>query len=288
MSAPQVSVVIPVLNAGDTLGEQLQALAEQDYAGIWEVVVADNGSTDGTGDVVEHWQRSMPFLRRVEAGPRGLARARWRGCEQAHGDLIAICDGDDVVTPGWLSALVLALEDHDLAGGPLEWARLNGGRATYWGSPHAGPPSALSYLPYASGSNIAFHRRVVESLGGWDATFPGGAEDIDFSWRAQQEGFTLGWAPNALIHARQRQDHRSLRRQFYRYGRSEALLYRRHRHAGARAEGLRFVLGRWHELLHQALRYGSLDAERRQRWHRQLAYRWGRLAGSLRQGVLYL
>jgi glycosyltransferase involved in cell wall biosynthesis len=50
-----VSVVVPNLNGAATLPDQLEALAGQTYTGDWEVILADNGSTDTSADVVREW-----------------------------------------------------------------------------------------------------------------------------------------------------------------------------------------------------------------------------------------
>ncbi len=55
-----VSVVIPALNTAEHLESQLSALAAQDYAGVWEVVVADNGSIDSTASVAGAWVNRLP------------------------------------------------------------------------------------------------------------------------------------------------------------------------------------------------------------------------------------
>jgi cellulose synthase/poly-beta-1,6-N-acetylglucosamine synthase-like glycosyltransferase len=77
---PTVSVVIPVLNGAATLGRQLEALAGQTYDQPWEIVVADNGSTDGTVELVEAWTRPAAGAPTTPATPaRRRPRARcWR------------------------------------------------------------------------------------------------------------------------------------------------------------------------------------------------------------------
>src|SRR2546423_10557404 len=102
-----VSVVVAVLDEEAHLGEQLAALAEQTYTGAWEVLVVDNGCTDGSIDVALRFARRLPGLQIVDASERrSLAHARNRGAAEAQGDLLAFCDADDVVLPGWLEAPV--------------------------------------------------------------------------------------------------------------------------------------------------------------------------------------
>lgn len=101
-----VSVVIPALNEADGIARQLRALDAQVFDSSWEVVVADNGSTDDTRSVVESFQSKHFLLRWIDAsGRRGINHARNEGVAKSVGNRILLCDGDDEVEPGWLSAL---------------------------------------------------------------------------------------------------------------------------------------------------------------------------------------
>ncbi|MFD4183941.1 glycosyltransferase family 2 protein, partial [Rhodococcus sp. NPDC058514] len=97
----RVSVVIAALNVVDVIDVQLTALAEQEYDGDLEVVVGDNGSTDGLRAHLEgHPLREQLGLRWVDAsGARGVSHARNVGVAAATGDFIAFCDADDRVDP---------------------------------------------------------------------------------------------------------------------------------------------------------------------------------------------
>ena len=70
-----VSVVVPAYNAAATLAEQLEALAAQQYEGDWEVVVVDNGSTDGTADLARRYAGRFPAFSSSTAG-RGAGTPR--------------------------------------------------------------------------------------------------------------------------------------------------------------------------------------------------------------------
>ena len=71
-----VTVVIPAFNVAPTIEDQLAALAEQRFDGSWEVVVADNGSTDETRAVAARWAEKLPSLRVVDASQRrGVSHA---------------------------------------------------------------------------------------------------------------------------------------------------------------------------------------------------------------------
>jgi glycosyltransferase involved in cell wall biosynthesis len=116
----KLSVVIPCFNAASTLGTQLEALARQRYNQDWEVIIADNGSTDGSLAVAESYKSRLPGLRVVDSSDRrGAAHARNIGALNSTGDHLLYCDADDEVAPGWMAAMAEALSRHELS--PAEW-----------------------------------------------------------------------------------------------------------------------------------------------------------------------
>jgi glycosyltransferase involved in cell wall biosynthesis len=289
---PIVSVVLPLLNAAPVLDQQLQALAGQTYTGAWELVVADNGSTDASLDVVERWRERLPALRVVDASDRGgAAAARNLGAELARGDAIAFCDADDVVAPGWLAALSGALQHHDLVAGSHEHDALNpGGTANWHGrSFETGPPVAMDFRPFASGSNMAVSRAAFFQVGGFDEQFGrlgAAGEDVDLSWRLQGAGHRLHFEPDAVVFYRHRHELRGVWRQYLQYGLADVWLYERFRGHGMRPRPLGQILRGYRALVRRlpALRHeGPRGA-----WVRDAAYRWGRVQGSINGRVMFL
>ena len=280
-----VSVVIPARNAARTLDEQLQALREQDYAGSWDVVVADNGSTDGTADVARA-RASALRLRIVDASAmRGAAYARNCGWRSATGDLIAFCDADDVAAPGWLSGLVAAAASADLAGGPYEFQRLNASRRPPWWDGKS-LPRGHGFLPFMVGGNIAAWREALTTLGGFDETYRE-LQDVELSWRAQCMGLRLRFAPDAVVHCRYRTRFGDVAVQHYRQAVQQAHLYRDFRsHGMPRTKTSRFfrVVG---SLLIDVPRCAT-SRDFRWGWMRRASDQLGRVAGSVRYRVLYL
>ena len=104
---PRISTIVAVLNAEATLGAQLEALAGSDLPGP---LGADPGRQ--RVDRRQHAGRTFvrgprPLLRVVDASARrGAAYARNQGARHAAGDILAFCDADDIVSPGWLEAIV--------------------------------------------------------------------------------------------------------------------------------------------------------------------------------------
>jgi glycosyltransferase involved in cell wall biosynthesis len=286
-----VSVVVPVLDCEELIKTQLDALAEQDYTGAWEVLVVDNGSTDGTVAVAKAYSDRLPNLRIVDASSRrGVSHARNVGARTAEGDVILICDADDRVRRTWVRKMAEASRRLDLIGGYLETKSLNDVETRSWRnpfSPSALPTGMLEHLPFAVGANVGVTRECFESLDGWREEYICGGDDVDFSWRAQQAGFRLGMAPGAVIDYRYRTGLSGLYRQFVGYGMADPLIYVNHRTRGMPPPDTRAALRAWLRLF---ARSPLVLTTRRRRglWIRNFAFRWGRLRGSLRYRCLYL
>ena len=92
---PLVSVVIPAFNACRTLAQALDSVRAQTYPNI-EIIVVDDGSTDGTADVLRAYAESV---RSIHQPNGGLPNARNTGCRSARGEFIALMDADDLCTP---------------------------------------------------------------------------------------------------------------------------------------------------------------------------------------------
>ncbi len=282
-----VSVVIPVRNGGETLGRQLEALGRQTYGGSWETIVADNGSTDSTLGIAEAFVGRVPGLRLVDASDgRGVSGARNGGAAAASGRFLAYCDADDEATEGWLAGLVTAAADRDLVGGRLDHSSLNDKTVQAWRGASAVDrlPTSLGFLPYAFGSNLGIWSDVLRALGGWNETYAGGGDDVELCWRAQLAGYSLGFAPNAVMRYRHRDDVRGMMKQAYGYGLLDPRLYVQFRPAGLPPRSLVTGLRGWATL---AAQLPELLGSRAQRghWLRQASLRWGRLRGSARHGV---
>ncbi|WP_460795359.1 glycosyltransferase family 2 protein [Nocardioides pacificus] len=218
-------MVIPTLQAGALLEEQLIALSEQTWSGPLEVVVCDNGSTDGSTDRVE----SHPRTRLLDASARrGAAAARNLGVAHARGDVVLFCDADDLVAPDWVATMVAALAEHPVVVGRAELHRLNSARVRATRSLPEGLQAGGDLPAYAGAGNLGIRREVFLAVGGFDESLAH-LEDVDFSWRVQHTGHALYYEPAAVVHVRLRATFATQFRQGRDYGRAWALLERRWR-----------------------------------------------------------
>lgn len=222
-----LSVVICVLNGESVIGSQLAALAHQQADFSWEVLVVDNGCTDGTLGVVDGWRQRFPVpLRVVEASDRrGIGHARNAGAHAARGVGLAYCDCDDVVQPGWLSAARDALGQWEVAAGvnqelsdPLDpqAAVLN--------------PWVLQGSAALQGCNFAIRRETLVTVGGFDEAMPPyGNDDSELALRLRKAGVSMGAAPAMRIWFRRTTGLRARLRKVYQAGLSEVIVWHRHR-----------------------------------------------------------
>lgn len=96
MSTPKVSVIVPVFNGEDVLGDCLDSLLAQTIADL-EIIVVNDGSTDGTEAVCARYAASDSRIRVVRQSNRGVSSARNAGVDLAEGQYLAFADADDVV-----------------------------------------------------------------------------------------------------------------------------------------------------------------------------------------------
>jgi glycosyltransferase involved in cell wall biosynthesis len=230
-ATPRLSVIIACMNAADVLGVQLAALAGQECPVPWELLICDNGSTDGTVALAQGWADRLP-LRVLDAGAvRGSGPARNAGAGAAQGEWLGFCDADDEVGSGWLAALCRALADHSFVAGPFDDTRLNSERVRR--SRPVGQHQALQTLtpgiglPHAGAGNLGVHRSVFQQVGGFDPTVRY-LQDTDLCWRIQLAGHELVFVPDLVVHVRLRATFRGMYRQGHNFGASQADLERRY------------------------------------------------------------
>ncbi|WP_315791491.1 glycosyltransferase [Fischerella sp. JS2] len=230
----KLSVIIPCLNAEKTISLQLEALAKQQWSQPWEVIIADNGSSDQTVAIAQSYQQRLPNLQIVDASLKpGAAWARNVGASVAKGEALVFCDADDEVAPGWLAAMGEALSKYDLVGGMNEHCKLN----EPWLVKVHGYPEIDGitinhpYLPLLSGNNLGIKRSLHQAIGGFDENVLL-LEDVDYCWRIQELGVKPYEVKDALVHYRFRDSIIDVCRRAWNVGSYEALLYKKHKPMG--------------------------------------------------------
>lgn len=228
---PVVSVIIAAFNAEHTLDEQLEAMLRQEVPFEWELLVCDNGSTDGTAALVRSWQNRLPQLRLIDASARrGASAARNIGASLARATLLAFCDADDVVADDWLLRMRRALRRSALVAGAGETTRLNppGQASVSWSVDTVITKPYWPRYPAAASSNLGVSAPAFREVKGFDESLRTG-EDIDLCWRMQLAGARLVRHPEVVVHIRKRVGIGAVFRQAYSYSVGDRQL--RHKYA---------------------------------------------------------
>lgn len=200
---PAVSVIIPVRNRRDLLLETLAALDAQTFRDF-EVIVADDGSSDGSREAAASAVVAGQKVHVIIGPGRGAMPARKAACEVAQGRLLAFTDSDCTPSPGWLAALVAAADaGADLITGPT--------LATRRVKPlERSMTSTGADLGYAT-CNVMYRREMYERAGGFvvppesplTGIAPTGSldgEDTLMGWRLRRLGAVPAVAPDAVVY----------------------------------------------------------------------------------------
>lgn len=109
MVQPLISLVIPAYNVASYLSDSIDSAIHQDYANL-EIIVINDGSTDRTADIIDHYAARDSRIRPIHQGNAGIMAVRHRAIEMATGDYLCFLDGDDLLTPKAISTLYEAMQ----------------------------------------------------------------------------------------------------------------------------------------------------------------------------------
>lgn len=204
---PQISIVLPVYNARTTLRECLDSIRAQTL-NDWELLVVNDGSDDGSGEILEEFAQHDPRMRRFAPGRIGLVPAINLGHAEATADLVARMDADDIMHPERLQKQSAYLRDHpqtDVLGTRVRLfpeEAIDAGYREYirWQNACLAPEQIADNIyveaPLANPS-VMFRRSVFERFGGYrDGMFP---EDYEFWLRLNASGVNMAKLPDVLL-----------------------------------------------------------------------------------------
>jgi len=223
-----VSVVIPVLNGGETLAQTLSSLRSQArLPKEFEIIVVDNGSTDNTLEVAQSYD--VKIFNEAKKGP---AAARNCGLHKAEGDIIVHVDADTVPSRRWLSSLIALFEDPSviIAGGRVIGYPPVTGAERFMSSHGIWEPENNIFrplFPFVPSLNLAVRKQAALDIGGWcDSMLTG--EDVDFTHRLLKKyPSEIGYSDKAILFHHHRKTDDQLRKQAWTYGEGGAEMYRR-------------------------------------------------------------
>lgn len=214
MPGPRVSVVIPTWNGRELLQGALDSLDRQAF-GEFDVIVVDNGSTDGT---VEYLRSSRPAVELVAfADNVGFAGAVNAGIAAAASDYVALLNNDMDLDPAWLGELVAALDAHPEAGSATSKQLIASSRelldgagdlVTWYGATwrrgHGvrddGQYDVAAELASACAGAALYRRTALDDVGPFEESFFAYLEDTDWGLRAQLRGWSCRWVPSSVAY----------------------------------------------------------------------------------------
>jgi len=213
----KVSVVIPNYNDRDNLELCLESLRHQDHPDI-EVIVVDDGSKDGSADMV---REKFPWVRLIARDVNsGFSSVVNVGIDAAEAGLVALLNSDAEAHPRWISELVLAAERHPGAGFFATKMLFNADRDTIdtfgdgfsvggfgykigWGEPSSAYPDEVEVLGGCGGA-VMYRRAMLDAVREdgeyFDTDYFAFVEDVDISLRARLRGFRCIAVPGAIVY----------------------------------------------------------------------------------------
>ena len=227
--------MLPILNESGSIDACLRSLAEQDYRGPMEILIADGGSTDDTLDRLDPWADHLTSLRIFENPDRYQSAGLNLLADVAHSEILVRADAHTRYAHDYVSASVAALNGapNTAVGGPMLPAAMTPfGRAVAkaFSSPLAIGPARFHHATRPTEADTvylgAMRKDTWTSLGGMRTLPSGVAEDADFYYRLRKAGGKVIVDPSIRTTYQPRETASSLWRQFYRYGLGKAdMLY---------------------------------------------------------------
>jgi glycosyltransferase involved in cell wall biosynthesis len=195
---PVVSVIIPTYNRWPMIAEAVESVLEQGY-GSFEIIVVDDGSTDGTKERLKKYGSSVLVISRQRSG---VAASRNYGVSVAQGRYLAFLDSDDLWLPQKLTIQTTFMEQHpEVKICQTEEIWIRGGVKVNPKAKHAKPSGdifrrSLDFC-LVSPSAVMMTRNLLDQFGGFDESFPV-CEDYDL-WLRIAKDHAIALIPEPLV-----------------------------------------------------------------------------------------
>ncbi|HEV7300936.1 MAG TPA: glycosyltransferase [Tepidisphaeraceae bacterium] len=228
VTLPKVSVVICSYNGASTVETCLASMERIRYPD-YEVVFVDDGSRDNTQEIL----KQFPWVVNVRQENKGLSYARNVGARTATGEIIVYTDSDCEADEDWLYYIALSLVrgGHGGMGGPNLIPDEGSWVADCVGLSPGGPTHVMiddRTAEHVPGCNMAFYKWAFDLVNGFDSQFRKAGDDVDFIWRLQHLGHSIGFSPAAQVWHYRRNSIEAYLKQQRGYGEAEALLKYKH------------------------------------------------------------
>lgn len=207
-----LSVIVCTYNRVDLLMEALQSLAGQTVdASLYEILIVDNNSTDGTQEAVRGFAARHPNCRYCLELSQGIAFARNRGYKEARADWVAYFDSDEIAPPAYLERMLHVIDTYpfDCFGG-IYLPFYKYGKPKWFQDSYATNGQLLDKVGVLKTGEIAvgesaFKKSILEELGGFPTTLGmlgkkiGYGEESLLQVRMRKKGFVIGFDPELRV-----------------------------------------------------------------------------------------
>lgn len=238
--ASTVSVVVPAQRAGALLARQLDALASQQNAPVFTVLVVLDIDDPGASLVALHQDRLS--ISSIETSMRGAGFARNLGAASCHGSILLFCDADDVVGSGWVREMAAEVKRTGVCGSAM---RVEWGDCPKWARPfyepldHSSLQMFYDVAEFVVSASLGIDRSLFDAVGGFDESFSAaGGEEVDLCLRvakhrshdseSSESSFGEASDDSAIVSYLPRSTFRSIARQRAGYSRGAARVIVKH------------------------------------------------------------
>lgn len=196
-SFPSVSIIIPVFNGMNTLPQCLNSIRKQDYPGPLEVIIVDDGSTDGSGEYAE--EQEFKVIQQKNQGP---AKARNEGARAATGDFLVFIDVDCLPDTHFTTELIR----------PLIGTKIVGSQGVFYSdqrnlvarflqheiSERFKKQQKAQFIDWVATYGACYRKSIFLENGGFNEIYSKpSSEDVEFSIRLGKKGYKMIFAPKA-------------------------------------------------------------------------------------------
>jgi len=212
---PKVSIVMPLFNKADYTKACLEGLEKTRADVPFEVVLVDNGSSDGTGDLLHGVADKMGYCVIRNGENLGFSRGNNVGAQRALGEYVLFLNNDTVPHLGWLEAMVAELEGDPSVGivgakllypdtGKIQHAGLEIVNGTpdhvhRHASADAPEVNVVRDLDMVTGACLLIRKEIFDHVGGFDEGYVNGVEDVDLCLRVRDLGYRVKYTPKAVV-----------------------------------------------------------------------------------------
>ncbi len=191
-----ISIVIPTLNEGKYIEKTLRSIKNQRFDKEFETIIVDSYSNDSTVKIAKKYGCKI-----VSCPPGIIAMARQKGCDAANGKIIVCANADTLYPSNWLFRLTEPIIERKAVAACGNITPLDGNTLeNIFTKGLLHPIASISFklgMPYAPGETIAFTKKVLKKVGGFNVRLKT-AEDLDLVKRISKHG-KIAYVPDAMV-----------------------------------------------------------------------------------------